>query len=571
MSALLPTAAPRQTWRAVWDLVRARPRLAVVAGLTLVLGTGVGLLAAPLLGLVVDAVIAADPGALTWPVVALGAVALVSGVATAVSGAKVARLGESVLADLRERFLGAALDLPLARVEAAGAGDLTARASRDVGVVADAVRTALPTLARSAVTIVLSLVGMAVLDWRFLIAGVLAAPVQLHTVRWYARNARKVYAEQRIAVGAQQQQLLESVEGARTVRAFGLRDKHTDLVAERSTTAVDLAVRGVYLLTRFYSRLNLAEFIGLTAVLVTGFFLVDAGEVTVGAATAAALYFHGIFNPINAVLGLADDLQLAAASLSRLVGLLLEPSERAEPRPHPGADLKLAGVHFGYDGTPVLRGVDLEVLAGERVALVGANGAGKTTLARLVAGVAEPDEGSITLGGVPVRPGCPVHLVSQEVHVFAGSVAEDLRLARAGATDDELRAALRAVGALDWVQALPDGLATRVGDGGHPLTAAEGQHLALARLVLADPPVVILDEATADAGSAGARVLERAADAALAGRTALVVAHRLTQAAAADRVVVLADGRVAEAGPHADLLAAGGDYARLWAAWSAPR
>jgi len=162
-------------------------------------------------------------------------------------------------------------------------------------------------------------------------------------------------------------------------------------------------------------------------------------------------------------------------------------------------------------------------------------------------------------------------LVTQEVHVFAGTLAEDLRLAAPEATDAELRAALDLVGALGWAERLPDGLATEVGDGGHTLTIAEAQQLAFARLVLADPPVVILDEATAEAGSAGARVLEAAAEAALEGRTALVVAHRLTQAAAADRVVVLAEGRVAESGTHTELVAAGGRYAELWSAWSSQR
>ncbi|MFC5289648.1 ABC transporter ATP-binding protein [Actinokineospora guangxiensis] len=559
----LPVATPRETWRVVWDLTARRKRALIAALGTLVLGTAVGLLAAPLLGRVVDVVTGTLPReALVHAVVGLALVAVVSGVATAVAAAQVARLGEAVLADLRERFVGAALGLPQLRVEAAGAGDLTSRASRDVGVVAEGVRVALPTVARSAVTIVLSLAGMALLDWRFLVAGLLAAPVQWHTVRWYARNARVVYAAQREAVAELQQQLLETVEGARTVRAFGLRQRHLGRVDRRSASAIDLGMRGANLLTRFFSRLNLAEFVGLAAVLGTGFWLVGSGEVTIGAATAAALYFHGIFNPVNAALGLADDVQLAAAALSRLVGLPDAPTPPLAERAG-DASVTVAGVHFGYDGTAVLHGVDLAARPGEHVAVVGANGAGKTTLARLIAGVAPPDAGTVSAGAV--------YLVSQEVHVFAGTVAEDLRLVQPDATAEELRAALAAVGALTWVDALPEGLDTVVGEGGHRLSAAEGQHLALARVVLADPPVVVLDEATAEAGSAGARVLERAAAAALAGRTALVVAHRLTQAAAADRIVVLDAGKVAETGSHADLLAARGRYADLWAAWSASR
>ncbi|MCQ0018980.1 ATP-binding cassette domain-containing protein [Actinomadura madurae] len=228
-------------------------------------------------------------------------------------------------------------------------------------------------------------------------------------------------------------------------------------------------------------------------------------------------------------------------------------------------------------GRPVLHGVDLELRPGERVALVGASGAGKTTVARLVAGVHRPGAGTVLVGGVDLAdlgPGAArraVALVTQEVHVFAGPLAADLRLARPGATGADLRAALAAVGALEWARALPDGLDTVVGDGGHRLTAAQAQQLALARLVLADPRIAVLDEATAEAGSSGARTLERAADSAVADRTALIVAHRLTQAASADRVVVMEDGRVVESGTHDELRAAGGRYAALWQAWSGAR
>jgi ATP-binding cassette subfamily C protein len=229
-------------------------------------------------------------------------------------------------------------------------------------------------------------------------------------------------------------------------------------------------------------------------------------------------------------------------------------------------------VHAYVPGRPVLHGVDLEVRPKERVALVGTTGSGKTTLAKLVAGLHRPQEGKVEVAGVaPDESGRTVGLVTQEVHVFAGPLADDLRLARPDASEEELREALTAVGALGWVESLPEGIATVVGDGGHRLTADRAQQLALGRLLLADPPVVVLDEATAEAGSSGARLLDEAAERTLRGRTALVVAHRLSQAATADRVVVLSEGRVVQSGTHDQLRATEGPYADLWAAWSGSR
>ncbi|MFF2580133.1 ABC transporter ATP-binding protein [Streptomyces goshikiensis] len=579
--AILPVATGAQTLAAVGQLLRGRRLQALTAAAVLILGTGIGLLTAPLLGRMVD-LVAGHRGtaSLTLPMILLVAVAVGRGVATAIGGSLVARLGETVLAGLRERFVERALNLPLERVERAGSGDLTSRVTGDVTLVTRVVRHALPEFTTALLTIALTLLGLAVLDWRFLLAVLPAVPVHVLTVRWYIPRAVPVYAAHRVASGALQHQLLDSVGGVRTVRAFRLTGRHTRLLEERSREAVDLALRGIRLVSGFFSRLNLAEFIGLAAILVTGFLLVGDGSVSIGTATAAALYFHSLFNPVNAALFLIDDAQSAGAGLARLVGVSALP---AEPGPTGAAEPADASVrvralsHAYTSGHPVLSEVDLEVRAGERVALVGASGAGKTTLAKLIAGVHRPAGGSVELGGADTRALGPagvrrtVTLISQEVHVFAGPLAEDLRLARPGASDAEIAAALARVDALAWVEALPEGAATVVGEGGHRLTVTQAQQLALARLVLADPPVAILDEATADAGSAGARTLEAAALRALEGRTGLLVAHRLPQAATADRIVVLDRGRVVETGTHAELVAAGGRYAALWAAWSDSR
>ncbi|MFJ4844872.1 ABC transporter ATP-binding protein [Streptomyces sp. NPDC088733] len=579
---LLPTATPARTRAAVRELLRPHRALAAGGAAVMVAATAVGLLTQPLLGRVVDLVTERSPaGALTLPVVLLVLVALAQGTATALGMTLVSRLGETALAELRERFVERALSLPLDRLERAGSGDLNARVTRDVSRVADAIRTALPELVRSGLAIVLTLAALAVLDWRFLAAALLAAPVQAYTARWYVRNAGPLYAKERIATGAQQQQLLDTIGGAATVRAYRAETAHTARVTESSRAAVALTLRGVQLVLRFYSRLHVAEYTGLAAVLVTGFLLVRGGSVSIGTATAAALYFHSLFGPVNTALVLLDDAQSATAGLARLVGVVDEPVPPADagrdelPTATAGVPPTVTVERVGHayvPGRPVLSDVDLVLRPKEKVALVGASGAGKTTLAKIVVGIHRPSSGRVDIGGTePSESAAAVGLVTQEVHVFSGPLTEDLRLARPDATDDELREALRRVGALGWAEALPEGLGTVVGEGGHRLTADRSQQLALARLVLADPPVAVLDEATAEAGSAGAGRLEEAAERALEGRTALVVAHRLSQAASADRVVVMEEGRVAETGTHDELLSAGGPYAALWRAWAEHR
>ncbi|RZT86009.1 ATP-binding cassette subfamily C protein [Pseudonocardia sediminis] len=588
VTRLLPIADGARVRTVLRDLARPRRGVAVLAIAALVAGSAVSLLAAPLLGRIVDAVASAQGGAATGngtgvllgPVLGLVGIALGQGLLAFVGVALIARVGETMLARLRERFVQRALVLPLARLERAGSGDLTSRVTDDVKVVGTAVRQALPQFARAAFLIVLTLVGLAALDWRFLLGALLAVPIQIVTARWFLNWSGPLYTEQRIAGGAQQQQLLDTAGGVATVRAFRMRDEHLERVRERAHALVAIGLRLVRLQTRFFGRLNAGELVGLVGVLVAGFLLVRSGTATIGVASAAALYFINLFTPINIVLFQLDAAQSAIAGLRRIIGVADLPDEDApaDPAVPSGGAVRAGALAYSYvDGHPALSGVDLDVTAGTRVALVGTSGAGKSTLAKLVAGMHDPSGGTVEIGGAPLAQQSPdgrrrtVALVTQEVHVFAGPLADDLRLARPDATDDELRAALDTVGALGWADALSDGLDTVVGDGGHTLTVVQSQQLALARLVLADPPVAILDEATAEAGSAGARVLEDAAAAALTGRTALVVAHRLTQAADADVVVVLDGGRVVEQGRHDDLVTAGGRYADLWRAWSGAR
>ncbi|WP_328474568.1 ABC transporter ATP-binding protein/permease [Actinoplanes sp. NBC_00393] len=570
----LPVAGTRES--RVWLGAELRARkaataLALAAGL---LAAGTAIVPAYALGLLVDRVRSGGDTAAIIPVAVIIVVAaLAGGPATGLAGHLTRGLGSRILADLRERTVDTALRLPAQVLDRVGRGDLLSRVSADITAIDKAVSDVLPSMISALLLAVISLAAIVGIDWRLGLAGAVAVPLYVLGLRWYLPRAAPSYAAERVAIAERSQQFVESMQGIRTVHTYHLEDRHLDGITAASTRARDISVNVFALYTRFVGRINRAELAGLGAVLVLGFLLVRQGAVSIGEVSATALLVHRLFGPIILLMVTFDKAQDAGASLARLVGVLgMDVERRVGGASPPGRDLVLDGVAFSYDGvTPVLHDVSLRIEAGELVALVGSTGAGKTTAASLAAGLLRPGRGEATLGGVPVAdlPAHTIAIVSQETHVFAGPLSEDLRLARPGASHDELCTALARVGALGWAQDLPDGLDTVIGDGGYPLTAARAQQLALARVVLMDPPVVVLDEATAEAGSAGARDLEQAAAAALAGRTALVVAHRLTQAKAADRIIVMEDGKIAESGPHAELVVAGGRYAQLWAAWSA--
>lgn len=577
---ILPHASSREVRATVVRLLRGHLPLAVAAAIVLLTSNIIGLIVPAVLGRIVDLVVeGAETGALLAPALLLLAAAIASGVTLAIGTALIAQLGESMLAELREQVVDSALGIPIDLVERAGTGDLIARVSTDVSTVSTTVRQALPAVIGAGLTIALTIVGLTVLDWRFAVAMALAMPIQGLTLRWYLHTSGPIYTAERVGEGALTQSLFESFDGSSTVRAFVLQDRHLGQVEDRSETVVALANRAAVFRTWFFGWLNVAEFVGMAAILVTGFVLVRNDTVSLGAATAAALYFHRLFDPINILLGLFDDIQSAVPALARLVGVASIAPPAGDGRELAPADssLELAEVAHAYEaGHEVVSDVDLRVEPGEHVAIVGSSGAGKTTVAKIVAGAVIPSRGRVLVGGIPLdaldaeERRRAVALVSQEVHVFAGTLADDLRLARPGASAEEIEGALRAVG-VTWIDELPDGLDTPVGAGGFTLTPTRAQQVALARLLLADRPIVILDEATAEGGSAGARLLEDAASQVIGGRTAIIVAHRLAQAATADRVLLMESGRIVESGTHAELLAAGGTYAGLWAAWSSNR
>lgn len=572
--ATLPVADARRTRAEILRRLRAHRRRLGAALLTLLGGTAATLATPPVLGGIVDAVAdGAGRGRVLTLGIALVAATAVGAVLAYAGGRMLVALVQEVLAELREDVFETAVHLPVNTLESSGSSDVVSRVTRDVEAVSEAASDVLPEVTNASFTIGLSLVGLAVLDLRLALAGLLCLPVHVYATRQFLRRSHRVYGDIRRLESARGQSVIEAVRGAESIRAYRTQDHHLDDLAERSVRAIERQRDGVGLRNRFTGLLNAAEFVGLAAVLVTGFALFGSGAVTLGAATAAALYFHRLFGPVGALLGSLDDIQRATVGLSRLVGITdldrhdvrpEEPAQGAGRRP----DIDVKGVSYAYDGgRPALREVSLHVPAGTSLALVGASGSGKSTLARLVAGTGTPDRGSVTVGSAEA-PDAPAarYLVTQEVHLFGGTLADNLRLARPDATDEQLRHALREAGA-GWALDLDAGLDTVLGAGGSPLDDGSVQHLALARVLLADPPVVVLDEATAESGPQTRALLQGALARVTAGRTSVVVAHRLEQARQADRVLVLRGGEVAEQGTHDELLAAGGEYAALWEAY----
>jgi ABC-type multidrug transport system fused ATPase/permease subunit len=569
--ARLPIASPAQVRRAFRDLIAADKGPAVQVLVMYTLAAGFSVAVPVLLGRVVDG-IGAGWGA--------GDVNLVCGIIVACVAVQFVlsrlgrragyRFGERAAARLREDVVARVLGLPLDRVEQAGRGDLGTRTAADVNTVADLLRDNGPTIVTSLIEVLVLYIALFVVDPLLGLVSLVTLPPLLLAARRYLRQASKVFTEQRAAMSEAAETLSASGQGARTVAALAMQRDRRELGYARAETLFERFKRLIRLQVEFFFLLLWLNRLQLVLTIVAAGLWYLEGGLSLGTAIAAITVVVRLANPTNGVMTQLSEFQQGSASLARIAGVGLIESAPREAVPD-GTDLLLDTVTFGYgDGPDVLHGLSLHPKQGERLVVVGPSGAGKSTIARLLAGIDRPRSGRATLGGVPV---CDIAvedlrrrvvLVTQEHYVFTATLRENLILAAPDADDAQLVEALRRVDA-GW--AVATGLDTMLGPEHRKLSTAEAQQIALARVVIADPPIVILDEATAGIDPASAGNVEVALAAALAGRTVIAIAHQLQAAASADRIAVVRDGRIAEEGPHDALLAAGGVYAGLWHAW----
>ncbi|MCI2419642.1 ABC transporter ATP-binding protein/permease [Saccharopolyspora sp. K220] len=559
----------------MWRTLLVHRRRFATMMLLFCLATLVGLVGPQVLGFLVDSVLTGTTtGRVDLLAGAFLAVLATQALLVRAARLRAAMLGEHLLAESREGMVSHALRLPLGTVEAAGTGDLLSRATTDVDRLDYTVRNAVPEITTALITVALTGTAMVFTSPPLACGMLVAVPLMVFSTRWY--YPRSLPTIQRVMANwaEVQSSMHESVEGARTVAALRLAERRVARNEQALGRAVAAERRHRFLLSMWLPCLELSYVLPIAAILLIGGWAYQAGLAELGTIITVVLYAQAMANPFDELFMWLEELQVGHTALQRILGVREVPAAddaRRAASTDGQCDLVLRDVRFSYrPDQEILHGIDLTVPVGQRLVIVGPSGAGKSTLGRLIAGISRPDSGSVAFGSTEVT-GLPtealrreVVLLTQEHHVFACTLRDNLALPDHEPTDDDLTDALKAVGLLDWVAALPDGLGTVLGSGGHPVPAARAQQLALARVLLADPHTVVLDEATSLLDNATSRELERSVSTLLSGRTVIAIAHRLHTARNADQVAVMSDGRIVELGSHAELLAAEGSYARLY-------
>ncbi|MGN9891277.1 ABC transporter ATP-binding protein [Micromonospora sp. L31] len=492
-----------------------------------------------------------------------------------------ARIGQAVLLELRRRVYGHFLRLSVGFHERYTSGRVVSRLTSDLESIAELVDGGIDSLVTAALSVLSVAAILLWLDLPLAAVTLLAFPFLYLLSRWFARASADAYRRSREAVALVIVHFVESLRGIRAVQAYRREPRNQQIFGAVNDGYRRANLRAFRLIATYSPGIKVIGNVTVAVVLGYGGWRVLGGATEVGVLAAFLLYLRRFFEPMQELSQFYNSLQSATAALEKLAGVLDERPgvpEPAQPVPLPtgpgrGA-VAFRSVSFGYrPGTPILVGLDLRVPAGQTVALIGPTGAGKSTVAKLLARFHDPDSGAVELDGIDLRDLADpelrraVVLVTQENHLFSDTVAENIRFGRPGADDAAVQAAARAIGAHDFIAALPDGYATEVHRRGGRLSAGQRQLVAFARAFLADPRVLILDEATSSLDVPTERLVQRALATVLRDRTALVIAHRLSTVETADRVLVLDGGRVVEDGPPARLAAAGGRYAALHRQW----
>lgn len=519
-----------------------------------------------------------DGQVLDRAVVAYAAVAVVAYLAARMQVLLVSRAGEGFLRDLRVRVFDHLLRLSMPFYDREKAGVVVSRMTSDVDSLQELVQMGLIQLVSSCLLIVGSLVVLAAVSPTLLAMCLVPLPVVVAASVRFQRESNDAYLTVRDRIGLTLSALQEGISGVRVIQAYGREDVEVQRFARRNQGLYEAHMRSVRIQAWYLPVIEGSSLLCTALVVGIGGRLVADGSLTVGTVAFFVLTLSNLFEPVQQLSQLFNTVQSSGASLNKLFALLdTEPDLAEAPSTValPGrGDLVVDDVTFSYGtGPAVLRDVSLVLSAGEKLALVGPTGAGKSTLAKLMARLYDPSDGHVSFGGVDLRD-APVRVlrsritvVPQEGFLFAGTIRDNVRIGRPDASDREVEDALAALGLLERFEAFPDGLDTEVNERGSRLSAGERQLVSLARAALADPAVLVLDEATSSLDPGTELLVEQALGRLMEGRSVVVIAHRLSTAVRADRVGVVAEGGLVEIGPHADLVAAGGRYAGLYAAW----